>query len=222
LIFQVLIGGSCEVTYLGPFSQLGEKKELIMKRALLSKIYTVFFIFSLLLAGNISWAGQGAMVVFDNPVCPFRVLIWGDQDSGLTVAMAMKENYDPDGDCTLDDVVEIFLPDSATKFTPAPFIPDTFKQRGKDVPVSVYEATEEQVMEAYVSGDSDFLVEHEVAYGFVDGQFSGKAFKAITYSAIGTVELIEGGEAMLIAVGHEVYKEGPFSEPVFNWKVDLH
>ena len=101
------------------------------------------------------------------------------------------------GECTLDDVVEIFLPGSAMKFTPAPFIPDSFKMRGNDVPVTVYEATEEQILEAYVSGNSDFLEEHELAYGLVNGRWSGKAFKAISYSALGTVELIDGGEAML-------------------------
>lgn len=193
-----------------------------MKGASFCKAYTMFLVVTLLLIGIVSWAGEGAMVIFDNPICPFRVMIWGDQGSGLTVAMALKEDYDPGGECTLDDVVEIFLPGSAMKFTPAPFIPDSFKMRGNDVPVTVYEATEEQIFEAYVSGNSDFLEEHELAYGLVNGHWSGKAFKAISYSALGTVELIDGGEAMLIAVGHEVYKEGPFSEPDIQRQVDLH
>jgi hypothetical protein len=194
-----------------------------MKGASFCKAYTIFIVVTLLLIGVASWAGEGAMVIFDNPICPFRVMIWGDDyGSGLTVAMALKEGYKTEGECTLDDGVEIFLPGSATKFTPAPFIPDSFKFRGEDVPVAVYEATEKEISDAYVFGYPDFLEEHEVASGLVNGRWSGKAFKAISYSALGTVELIDGGEAMLIAVGSEVYKEGPFSEPDIHREVDLH
>lgn len=163
------------------------------------------------------WAGGGAIVVFDSPGYPYSLWIWDDDHgSGLTVAMALKE----DGSPTLDDSVEVFLPDPARKFTPFP-IPDSFSLRGDDVPVAVFEATEEEIIAAYIDENYDFLESLLVASGFVKGRWSGKAFKAISVNAIGTVSLVNGEEALLVAVGHEVYENGVFLPRLSHYKVEL-
>lgn len=156
------------------------------------------------------WASGGAIVVFNSPGYPYSIWIWDDDHgSGLTVAMALKE----DGSLTLDDSVEVFLPDPARKFTPFP-IPGTFSLSGDDVPVAVFEATEGEILNAYIDGDIEFLENSIVASGFVQGRWSGRAYKAISVQAIGTVsllvngEVVNGEEAQLVAVGNEVYENG--------------
>ena len=169
--------------------------------------------------------GQGAIVVFDNPSYPYRIWIWDDdQGSGLCVAMAFREDYASTGEPTLDDAVEVFLPDPARKFTPFP-MPDSFSMSGEDVPVAVFAATEKEIFDAYTSGKSGkqkFLEKHLVASGFVEGHWSGKAFKAISVHAIGPVALEDGWEAILVAVGHEIYENGVFDPTLSYYKVELH
>ena len=181
-------------------------------------------------SGNSS--GEGAIVVFDIPSYPYTLWIWEDgQGGGLSVALAFRRNSEfpgvmpsPTDPPTLDDAVEIFLPDPAKKFTPFPGVPDTLKVSGDEVPVAVFEATEEDILEAYLSGDQDFLAETLVASGFVKAQWSGKAFRATSVHAIGPVILIGGGEAILVATGHEVYEKGAFPPAVVfsKFKVELH
>jgi len=105
-------------------------------------------------------------------------------------------------------------------------IPDTINYRSNDVPVAVYaDATLEEIVEAYKSyniGGKEFLEDHLVASGFVKGRWVGKNFKATSYSVKGPVELVGGGEAMLIASGHEVFKNGPYECPETHDKVKLH
>ena len=179
-----------------------------------------------------SSSGEGAIVVFDTPSYPFTLWIWEDgQGSGLTVALAFRRGSgfpgvkpSPTDPPTLDDAVEIFLPDTAKKFTPFPGVPDTLKVSGSQVPVAVFEATEGEILEAYLDGDLEFLEDTLVASGFVKAQWSGKAFRATSVHAIGPVILIEGGEAMLVATGHEVYEKGAFPPAVVfsKFKVELH
>ena len=198
-----------------------------MKRGLIYKKYTIFLIVTLLLIGTVSWAGEGAIVVFDDPSYPpfLEYFIWDDDHgSGLTVVMALWEDVEP----TLDDAVEVFLPDTAMKFTPdLPFpIPDTINYRSNDVPVAVFaEATPIEIRDAYTKYDAEdreFLEDHLVASGFVKGRWVGKNFKATSYSVIGPVDLVGGGEAILVASGHEVFKNGPLEAPETHEKVDLH
>ena len=49
------------------------------------------------------------------------------------------------------------------------------KYRGNNIPVTVLKATEEQIYDAYVLGDSDFLDEHAFTFGLVNGRWVGKA-----------------------------------------------
>jgi hypothetical protein len=172
-------------------------------------------------------AGEGAIVVFDNPSYPPFVpyFIWADDHgSGLTVVMALWEGLDP----ILDDSVEVFLPDTAMKFTPEyPFpVPDTINYRSDDVPVFVYaDATLKEILDAYTNFDSwgqEFLEGQLVASGFVKGKWVGKNFKATSYSAKGPVDLEGGGEAILVASGHEVFKNGPLEFPKTHDRVELH
>lgn len=88
--------------------------------------------------------------------------------------------------------------------------------------LAVYEEEEQVVYTAYDTGTQVSLEDSRVASGWVKGHWSGKTFKVITYSAIGPVDLKGGGEAQLVAVGHEYYEDGAFSEPDTNEKVDLH
>jgi hypothetical protein len=193
-----------------------------MKRLMIVLLSIFFLIGVLSFSASVQplWDGGGAIVVFDSPDYPYSIWIWDDDHgSGLTVAMALTE----DGSPTLDDSVEVFLPDPARKFTPSvPFpIPDSFSLSGDDVPVAVFEATEDQIGDAYEDKDYDFLESRLVASGFVKGRWSGKAFKAMSVQAIGTVSLVNGGEARLIAVGHEVYKNGVFLPERSHYKVGL-
>lgn len=183
-------------------------------------------------AWSIDPSGQGAIVVFDSPSYPYSLWIWEDgQDGGLTVALAFRRGAEfpmampsPTDPPTLDDAVEVFLPDTAKKFTPFPGVPDTLKVRGTEVPVAVFEATEDDILSAYLDGDKAFLEEKLLACGFVKAQWSGKAFMATSVHAIGPVMLIAGGEAMLVATGHEVYEKGSFPPVVIfsNFKVQLN
>ena len=101
---------------------------------------------------------QGAIVVFDNPSYPYRIWVWDDDHgSGFCVAMAFREDYASSGEPTLDDAVEVSLPDPARKFWPPwmPIpVPDSFSMSGEEVPVAVFEATEEEIFDAYTSGKS--------------------------------------------------------------------
>lgn len=191
-----------------------------MKRLIivLLSIFLLIGVLSFSVSVQPLWAGGGAIVVFDSPGYPYSLWIWDDDHgSGLTVAMALKEYGLP----TLDDSVEVFLPDPARKFTPFP-IPDSFSLRGDDVPVAVFEATEEEIIAAYIDENYDFLESLLVASGFVKGRWSGKAFKAISVQAIGTVSLlVNGEEAQLVAVGHEAYEDGVFLPGRSHYKVEL-
>lgn len=198
-----------------------------MKRGSIYKTYTIFLIVTLLLIRTVSWAGEGAIVVFDDPSYPpfLEYFIWADDyGSGLTVVMALWDDSEP----ILDDAVEVFLPDTAMKFTPDwPFpIPDTINYRSNDVPVAVYsEATPLIIRDAYIDYDTwgqGYLEDHLVASGFVKGRWVGKNFKATSYSVIGPVDLVGGGEAILVASGHEVFKNGPLEYPETHEKVNLH
>jgi hypothetical protein len=194
-----------------------------MKRSL-TTISIIFFT----LFGTIALAGEGAWVVFDDPSYPptFQYFMWSDdQGSGLTVVMALWEDEDP----ILADALEVFLPESAMKFTPDfgfP-IPDTINYRSNEVPVAVYDGiTLEEIVGAYSNyyvGGRALLEDHLIASGFVKGKWVGKNFKATTYSAIGPVYLEkEEGEAILVATGHEVFKDGPLEIPETHEKVELH
>ena len=201
-----------------------------MKRLMIVLLSIFFLIGVLSFSASVKplWAGGGAIVVFDSPGYPYSLWVWDDDHgSGLTVAMALKE----DGSPTLDDSVEVFLPDPAMKFTPvAPFpIPDSFSLRGDDVPVAVFEeTTAEEIYDAYEDEDYDFLKSKIVASGFVKGRWSGKAFKVISVKAIGTVsllvngEVVNGEEAQLVAVGHEAYEDGMILPGLSHYKVGLH
>jgi hypothetical protein len=194
-----------------------------MKRKTVFKPYTIFFIVILLLSiiGAVSWAGDGAMV-FRSPSYPYRVLMWGDDHgSGYTVAVALRDNFAPyPAEPTLDDALEIFLPEAARHFTPFPFIPDLYNLKGDDVPVAVYDLPEDVVFDAYEWGYEEDLAEDIVAIGLVKVHWNGKSYKSVSYSAIGPVNLMDGGEALLVATGHELYKNGVFLRA--HEKVDLH
>ncbi|MEJ2364202.1 MAG: hypothetical protein P8017_05900 [Deltaproteobacteria bacterium] len=182
---------------------------------------------SLLLAGTAGWAGEGALVVFDNPSYPptLPYFMWADDHgSGLTVVMALWDDSEP----ILDNAVEVFLPDTAMKFTPDfPFpIPDTINYRSNNVPVAVYaDATPGEIVAAYSAydyGGQEFLENQLVASGFVKGCWVGKNFKATLYSVKGPVDLVGGGQAILIASGHEVFNNGPLELPETHDWVGLH
>jgi hypothetical protein len=205
-----------------------------MKQKIVIILCILFGIFAMLplAAWSGSPSGEGAFVLFDTPSYPFTLWIWEDGQGGeLTVALAFRRGSEfpevkplPTDPPTLDDAVEIFLPDTAKKFTPFPGVPDTLKVSGDEVPVAVFEATEEDILDAYIEGDNVFLAETLVASGFVKAQWSGKAFRATSVHAIGPVFLIEGGEAILVATGHEVYEKGAFPPAVVfsKFKVELH
>jgi len=194
----------------------------------MKRIMITISIISLILFGTIAQAGEGAWVVFDDPSYPpsFQYFMWSDdQGSGLTVVMALWGDDGP----ILTDAVEVFLPESAMKFTPDfgfP-IPDTINYRSNEVPVAVYDGiTIGEIVGAYTDYDFEdraFLKEHLIASGFVKGKWVGKNFKATSYSAIGLVYLErEEGEAILVATGHEVFKDGPLEIPETHEKVELH
>ena len=209
-----------------------------MNRKIAYKLLTIVFvvILTLCMITAVSRAGDGALVVLDAPSYPYRLWVWEDgKGGGLTVAVAMRSNIgfpyaipEPGDPRTLDDAVEIFLPDTARKFTPDygfP-IPDTIKVSATDVPVAVFEATESQIYNAYVDPDNPenqgVLEDTIIASGFVKAQWSGKAFKATSVHAIGRVSLIDGGEAILVATGHELY-DNPYEDPYSSFfKVELH
>ena len=93
--------------------------------------------------------------------------------------------------------------------------------------LSHYErATESEIFNAYVdpqNPQNEGVLENTIiASGFVKAQWAGKAFKAISIHAIGPVTLIEGGEATLVATGHESYDD-PYEPPSkYFYKVELH
>jgi len=194
----------------------------------MKRILITISIISLILFGTIAQAGEGAWVVFDDPSYPpsFQYFMWSDdQGSGLTVVMALWGDDGP----ILADAVEVFLPESAMKFTPDfgfP-IPDTINYKSNEVPVAVYDGiTIGELVEAYRYydyGGRELLAENLIASGFVKGKWVGKNFKETSYSAIGPVYLErEEGEAILIAKGHEIFKDGPLEAPETHEKVELH
>lgn len=198
-----------------------------MKRLMivLLSIFLLIGVLSFSASVQPQWAGGGDIVVFDSVDYPYSIWTWDDDHgSGLTVAMALRKDFSMDGSPTLDDSVEVFLPDPARKFTPdAPFpIPDSFSLRGDDVPVVVFEATEGEIIAAYLAGNITSLENLIVANGLVKGRWSGKAFKAMSVQAIGTVILVNGEEAQLVAVAHEAYKDGVFLPGRSHYKVGLH
>ena len=189
----------------------------------MKKKLIIISLLSLLFAGGAGWAGPGAVAVFDHPSYPpfLQYFIWSDDHgSGLTVVMALWEDSDP----VLDNAVEIFLPDTAAKFTPAP-VPDTINYRSNNVPVAVYtDATPGEIVNAYANYEfwgQTFLETNLVASGLVRGCWIGKNFKATLYSVKGPVELVEGGQALLIASGNEVFKDGPLQLPETHDRVQL-
>lgn len=190
-----------------------------MKRLMIVLLSIFFLIGVLSFSASVQpqWDGGGAIVVFDSPGYLYSIWIWDDDHgSGLTVAMALMEEGSP----TLDDSVEVFLPDPARKFTTVP-VPGSFSLKGDDVPVAVFKATEEDIRAVYLGGDDILLLSSLVATGFVKGRWSGKAFKAISVQAIGTVILVNGEEAQLVAVGHEAYEDGVFLPGRSHYKVEL-
>ena len=58
----------------------------------------IISIVSLLFIGTSGWAGEGALVVFDDPHYPpfLEFFLWGDDHgSGLTVQMGLWEDGEP-------------------------------------------------------------------------------------------------------------------------------
>ena len=87
-----------------------------MKRLMIVLLSIFLLIGVLIFSASVQplWAGGGAIVVFDSPGYPYSLWIWDDDHgSGLTVAMALREDFSMDGSPTLDDSVEVFLPDPA-------------------------------------------------------------------------------------------------------------
>ena len=84
------------------------------------------------------------------------------------------------------------------------------EKAGKKVPKDNPFVTEEDVFDAFTSVNpsdlEDLFENYLVASGFVKGHWSGKSFKATSVHAIGPVDLEGGGEAILVAVGHEIYE----------------